>query len=219
MHTTERRLGVVEILSLELEVAGRTIRVFRQLLTDYLDGVGEIQLPAQEVDRLEDEADRLQRRLELELLQKETPSQWEADCIHLANAIEKIANQVEDASEFLVLTRPEIPGFLAEPLLLINNATVAAYESLAEGWDDFRNAPARLLDATHRVDDHEHSIDRILWDATRQIFSSGLGLAEKMHLKSFFDQVERISNRLEDAAHALEALAVREKNREARKGS
>ncbi len=213
MSTQERRITSIDIIGLEIDVIGRTLGVFHQLIKDYFGGDGELLASAQEIDRLEHESDRLERRLELMLLEQDSLNRFDTDCLHMASTIDKIADRTEDAAEFLVLTQPEIPGFLMEPLLRMSEGTVTCFELLREAWKLFQNDPALVIEATHRVSDQEEVIDQQLWSATRKVFDSDRSLSQKLQLKNLLDVLESISNRVEDAAHALEILAIRERNR------
>ena len=94
--------------------------------------------------------------------------------------IKYACDSFEDASDFLVLTRPRVPPMLLEPLVRITDVTVEAYAMLEEAWKAYRQDPTRVTDATHQVSDLEQKIDGFLWDATRAVFSSDLELAEKL---------------------------------------
>ena len=210
----ERRLDAIEILELELSVVNRTVQAFQKLLSDYFEGGGEILASAQEIDRMEKESDSLERKLEVLILTSKTVTAWNIECVHLADAMDKIANKVEDASDFLVLTRPHVPHSLIEPLLKMAQVTTEACEELTQAWEAFRENPSEITSCTHRIGDLEERIDKISWDATRSLFGLDLKLAEKIHLKGLIDHVAFISNRIEESAQVIEILALRERGRQ-----
>jgi uncharacterized protein Yka (UPF0111/DUF47 family) len=50
----------------------------------------------------------------------------------------------------------------------------------------------------------ESDVDKMEWDLTRQIFTSSLDYAHKIHLKLCLDSIVEITDRAEDAADQLE---------------
>ena len=49
----------------------------------------------------------------------------------------------------------------------------------------------------------ESSVDEMEWELTRQIFTSSLEYAHKIHLKLCLDNIVEIADRAEDAADGL----------------
>jgi uncharacterized protein Yka (UPF0111/DUF47 family) len=52
----------------------------------------------------------------------------------------------------------------------------------------------------------ESTIDDVEWKLTRQIFTSSLSLANKIHLNQFIETLTEISDQIEDTGDRLEIL-------------
>ena len=55
----------------------------------------------------------------------------------------------------------------------------------------------------------EKEADKISYALKKQIFSSELGLAEKIHLREFVDHIDAIADQAEDVADRLTIYAVK----------
>jgi len=127
----------------------------------------------------------------------------------LLSLADEIANLAESVASYIVLTRPQIPGFMEEGLNKIVSATLDTFQPLEEILKEFQKGSDNLLQLARSVGDMEQKVDRLQWELTKSVFKSDLPLAEKLLLKEFIDKIAAISDQIEDVSDRFEIMLVK----------
>lgn len=151
------------------------------------------------VRELEHDADSARREAEMALYDGAFMPVERGDYVALLEHVDKVANQCEAVSDFLVLTRPEVAKEVQVQLVDIMNTTKACYSNIPKMFTQFENKEA-VLDLARKVEEAESEVDLIYARLVRLVFKSENDLAHKLHIKMLLDRIAAISNRIEDAS-------------------
>ncbi len=182
---------------------------FQKMVHDYVTLEKGFKEEAYQVHKLEHKADTVRRKIAMKLYEGAFMPIYREDYILLAEVVDEVANLIEGASDFIVLTRPMIPEFLQDDLLRMVDATADSFVPLMDALDLVNNDLSQLMDMTRKVGDMERAVDELEWELTKKLFKSRLDKAEKLHLQQLIDRIALVSNTVEDAADRLEIMAVK----------
>ncbi|MDR7523400.1 MAG: TIGR00153 family protein, partial [Armatimonadota bacterium] len=206
-----REREVRELILQHLDKVGEVVARTRDVLEDYLAGRLEAaKAGAINVDHLETDADRLRRSVNDLLYRGAFLPIFRSDLHDFVERMDMIADAAETTCDFLLGQRPEIPAELADALRQILTHTQDAYAALHEAVHTFFTTAdeATIRDRLTVVGITESTIDDIEWKLTRQIFTSDLSLAAKIHLNQFLETLTEISDQVEDTGDRLEILHI-----------
>ncbi len=202
---------VRDLLLRHLDKVGECVARARAVMDDYLAGrVEEAKSGAVDVDHLETDADYMRRSVVDLLYRGAFLPIFRSDIHEFVERMDMISDAAEDMCDFLLGQRPEIPGEYAEHIRHILEHTQVAYGALHDAVTNFFTTPDQrvIRENLTRLGVTESLIDDIEWKMTRQIFTSGLPLAARTHLKQFLETLTEMSDRMEDAGDRLEALII-----------
>jgi predicted phosphate transport protein (TIGR00153 family) len=194
-----------------LDKVGECVARTREVLDDYLAGrLDAAKAGAINVDHLETDADALRRSVNDLLYRGAFLPIFRSDIHGFVERMDMVADAAETTCDFLLGQRPELGAELAEPLRQIAERTQTAFAALHEAVTTFfSSGDERVLrDRLRIVGVTESEIDDIEWKLTRQIFTSGATLADKIHLKQFLETLTEISDQIEDTGDRLEILHI-----------
>ena len=134
------------------------------------------------------------------------------DIYKLVESIDKVANAGEACCDFFLNQRPVIademkPAFVEvvrESLGIIDNLKLAV---LCYFKGECKIETVR--EHTKEVGMQESRVDKLEWDLTKAIFTSGMDFARQLHLKLCLDCIVEVSDRAEDAGDQLELAALK----------
>ncbi len=147
------------------------------------------------------------------------PAMERKDIYMMTGLVDKIANKVEKASDVVVYQRPDVPEDYKETLREIFETIVKTFRLFQEAVRLFgpcetlqafgslatiRQKIAAISIMESEIDDKECAI-------MRAIFRSELPLARKIQLERFVQWITEISDVIEDTAHRLDLLVIRER--------
>lgn len=208
-------------------ILGKKERIVEKLVVDFFQKVSQT-LP--ELDRLfacymkgdhgfkdcayrvhvnEHEADALRLEILKKIYEGAFLPFYREDYIILTFMGDDIANRAEEVASFLVLTRPEIPGFLREDLRKITSATIDIFDYLQKMIEEGLKKGAMTSNPTREIENVEQRIDRLQWELIKMLFKSELPLAEKLHLKNLIDGTASISDQIEAIAERFEGMMIK----------
>lgn len=131
------------------------------------------------------------------------------DLINIVARQDKIADRAESCCDFCLTQRPEIPDKFKDKfkeLLLASVKTFTPYKEAIENmFIDYKVVGDRIKD----VNTQEEEADTIEWHITRDVFTSELPLAQKIHIRELIFHVVCISDVIEDAADDLDIFMVK----------
>ena len=194
-----------------LDKVGECVARTGDVLDDYLAGrLDEAKTGAINVDHLETEADQMRRSVNDLLYRGAFLPIFRSDIHDFVERMDMVADMAETTCDFLLGQRPEFPGECGDSLKEIVALTKEAYSALHDAVATFFSSPDEKIirERLTKVGITESTIDDIEWKLTRQIFTSGLPLANKIHLNQFIETLTEISDQIEDTGDRLEILHI-----------
>ena len=178
-------------------------------MDDYLACDKAFKEECSEVDRLEHQADEVRREIECKLYEGAFLPIYREDYIHLIEQVDQIANQAEAVSQFITLTRPEIPEMVREDLRRIAQVSAESFDVILSSMEAIQKDMKKTFAVSEQVQKKEKEVDDIVWQMVKKIFKSDMDKGEKIHVKMLIDRIAAISNRIEDTADRLVLMAVK----------
>jgi predicted phosphate transport protein (TIGR00153 family) len=206
-----REKEVRTLILQHLDKVGEVVARTREVLEDYLAGrLDAAKAGAINVDQLETDADGLRRDVSDLLYRGAFLPIFRSDIHEFVEQMDRIADRAEETTDFLLGQRPEIPAEFHDTIRLIPEHTQEAFAALHDAVTTFfSTVDERVIrDRLKIVGVTESTIDDIEWKLTRQIFTSDLPLAGKIHLKQFLTSLTEISDQTEDTGDRLELLHI-----------
>ena len=190
-----------------LAEAERTLKLFFDKKID------DANRAAGEVDRIEREADALQRQIYRLLSSGAFLPILRGDIHGLVDAIDDLADFAEDVSDVATGEHPDVPeqvqGRLLEILSLTLDQCAVIREATISFFSASRPDDGAIRAQIKKVAEVEHAVDQKERSLRRAIFSSELPLANKLQLGQFLNLIASISDHAEDVSDTLSELMVK----------
>jgi hypothetical protein len=207
----KREQEVEKLFITHFKLIQKVLFRLERFFSNYFKGDRVFKKDALDIHNTEHEADTVRREIEIKLYQGAFLPVYRADYLILADRADKIANQAELVSDYVMLTRPNIPDFIREDLLNLIKTTISTYTPLMETLENFYKDMKTVIDLSFKVSQKEQEVDKIEWDITKKVFKSDLDLSHKLHLKHLIDHIGMISNQIEDTADRFDIMIVKRK--------
>jgi len=210
---------VRSLIDEHIETVGTVLATAHETVENFLnDDLETAKTCAREVDRLENKADQILRRITTRLQDGAFLPIMRKDVYQLAAAIDGVANAAESFCDFLLSQRPEIPPAFRGAFSDITSANIEMFPDLKEAvnylnlgnfhWSDDKDSTYRQI--ARRIGVEESNIDDLEWKLTREIFKSDLPLANKMHIHALLKQITHLSDHMENVADRIQIMITRE---------
>jgi len=217
---TEKESKVKEVIDEHVQKVGGCLGCFNGCLEAFLQGDGaRCESIHRNCDSVETEADILHRKIGEHLYSGAFPAIERKDIYMMTGVVDKIANKVKKASDLVAYQSPDVPEDYKQTLHEIVETIVKMFRIFREAVRLF--APFETLHAFDNlatirekiaaIGIMESEIDEKECAIMRTIYHSGLPLIHKIHLERFVRQITEISDVIEDAAHRLDILVIRER--------
>ncbi|MBK5251872.1 MAG: DUF47 family protein [Peptostreptococcaceae bacterium] len=165
-----------------------------------------------EISAMETDADAIRRRIVIELLKGNLLPQSRREVLCLIEEIDEIANESEEIMRDIYLQAVEIDDEYLDGLMAINKETklqlkklrIAVDKIFSDIWSENKN----LHELCFEIDAHESAVDIIEQSIIKDLYRSGLSLAEKNQLRYFVTKFADISDLAEDISDLLEKIIV-----------
>lgn len=167
---------------------------------------------ARRVRHLEEEADQMLREARELMYSGAYLPLVRADIYRLLSRVDDVANMAEQSCDVACLQNPDIPDQYHEKLLAILDLTADCFAQLScalAQYVDRKGDTATMRQHMHRVNKLESDVDHNGREITHELFLSGIPKAEKLHIQLFLNSIISISDATEDAADALDLVAVK----------
>jgi predicted phosphate transport protein (TIGR00153 family) len=125
----------------------------------------------------------------------------------MVESMDKVANAAEACCDFFLAQRIEIPDELKPQFIRVTRESfgiVAPLRDAMLSYIEGKGDVPSVREKAKQVGITESNVDEMEWELTRQIFTSSLEYAHKIHLKLCLDNIVEIADRAEDAADQLE---------------
>jgi len=198
MFGRKKEKEVKKLIMMHLEKVSITMNNMQDSVKFYLDGkIKEAKESGYQTHLVEEEADSLRREIIEKLHKGAFLPAFREDLIGFVAQQDKIADRSESCCDFFLTQRPEVPDEFIE---------FSPYkEAIVSMFEDYEVVKRNIKN----VNTFEEEADTVEWHIVRDIFSSKLDLARKIHLRQFVFHIVEISDVIEDAADNLDIFIVK----------
>ncbi len=198
-----------------LNTIDQGILVFKEGVKYYLENDDDnFSKNLEKLYKLEAKADTIVLKIRNEFFEHSLIPQYSADVVSLLDHLDDIIDTAKENLFQYDVEVPDIPKKLNSEFSKLTDVSCAAAEAVIPAVRSFFNNPSSIKDNEHRVYFYEKETDVLASDLKRKIFkdTKHLKLSQKIHLRYFTLHIEQISDRAEDAARILSALAIKTKD-------
>lgn len=163
------------------------------------------------VDQLENNADRLQREIENEMITHSILPQHRAEVSTLIDEMDEIIDALKSSLNEIYTEMPVIPPSLNKNFLSIAETSVNAGEELIPAARAYFKSPHTVREKLLKVYYFESETDKISLATKKVVFQEmpELDLAHKSQLRYILHHLANISDIAQKAADILSAMAIK----------
>jgi uncharacterized protein len=186
--------------------------VFREGIKAYLDKDADtFKRHLQKVDGLENNADRLQREIENEMITHSILPQHRSEVSALIDELDEIIDAIKSSLHEIDIEMPDIPESLNKNFISITETSINAAEELIPAARAYFKAPYTVREKLLKVYYFESETDKLSLSTKKIIFQKmpELDLAHKAHLRYIIHHIENISDLAQKAADLLSGMAIK----------
>jgi hypothetical protein len=186
--------------------------VFREGIKAYLDkDMDAFQRHLQKVDYLENNADRLQREIENEMITHSILPQHRSEVSTLIDELDEIIDALKSSLNEINIEMPDIPSSLNKNLISLAETSINAAEELIPAARAYFKAPYTVREKLLKVYYFESETDKLSFSTKKIIFQdmNELDLAHKAHLRYIIHHIENVSDLAQKAADLLSGMAIK----------
>jgi hypothetical protein len=186
--------------------------VFREGIRAYLEKDMEaFDRHLQKVDSLENNADKLQRSIENEMITHSILPQHRSEVSTLIDQLDEIIDAVKSTLNEICIEVPDIPPSLNKNIISLTETSVNSAEELIPAARAYFKAPYTVREKLLKVYYFETETDKISIQTKKIIFQEmkELDLAHKAHLRYIIHHIENISDLAQKAADLLSGMAIK----------
>lgn len=202
---------IVNLVREHLNKISETLASLTNLLEAYLsqqfDRISEL---AEEVRRLEHEADIVRRQVENIMYGGAFLPNFRGDLLGIIEAADKVANKAEYVADVLEIERPYIPLSLHTDIKRLLDMSLETYNALKMSINYLFEDLDQVVDYVKKTEEREHDVDGIERGLLRQIFAiSDISHGQKMHLKDLVRSIADIADRAEDCSDRVQIVSLK----------
>ena len=186
--------------------------VFREGIKAYLDkDMDAFQRHLQKVDYLENNADKLQREIENEMITHSILPQHRSEVSTLIDELDEIIDALKSSLNEINIEMPDIPFSLNKNLISLAETSINAAEELIPAARAYFKAPYTVREKLLKVYYFESETDKLSFSTKKIIFQdmNELDLAHKAHLRYIIHHIENVSDLAQKAADLLSGMAIK----------
>ena len=186
--------------------------VFREGIKAYLDkDMDAFQRHLQKVDYLENNADRLQREIENEMITHSILPQHRSEVSTLIDELDEIIDALKSSLNEINIEMPDIPFSLNKNLISLAETSINAAEELIPAARAYFKAPYTVREKLLKVYYFESETDKLSFSTKKIIFQdmNELDLAHKEHIRYIIHHIENVSDLAQKAADLLSGMAIK----------
>ena len=188
------------------------ILVFRAGIKTYLDkDMDSFKRHLNKIDSLENNADRLQREIENEMIMHSILPQHRSEVSTLIDELDEIIDAMKSSLHEIDIEIPDIPSSLNKHFISLTETSLNAAEELMPAARAYFKAPYTVREKLLKVYYFESETDKISFSMKKVIFQemNELDLAHKAHLRYIIHHIETISDLAQKAADLLSGMAIK----------
>jgi len=185
--------------------------VFREGIKAYLEkDMDSFRRHLQKVDNLENNADRLQREIENEMITHSILPQHRSEVSALIDELDEIIDALKSSLNEINIELPDIPASLNKNFISLTETSANAAEELIPAVRAYFKTPYTVREKLLKVYYFESETDKLSLSTKKIIFQemNQLDLAHKAHLRYLIHHIENISDLAQKAADLLSGMAI-----------
>jgi hypothetical protein len=165
----------------------------------------------QKVDWLENNADRLQREIENEMITHSILPQHRQEVSTLIDELDEIIDALKSSLNEINIELPDIPTSINKNLISLAETSINAAEELIPAARAYFKAPYTVREKLLKVYYFESETDKLSLMTKKIIFQDmkELDLAHKAHLRYIIHHIENVSDLAQKAADLLSGMAIK----------
>jgi len=186
--------------------------VFREGIKSYLNkDMDTFRRHLQKVESLENNADRLQREIENEMITHSILPQHRSEVSALIDELDEIIDAIKSSMNEINIEMPEIPTSLNKNFISLTETSINAAEELIPAARAYFKAPYTVREKLLKVYYFESETDKLAFSTKKIIFQemNDLDLAHKAHLRYIIHHIENVSDLAQTAADLLSGMAIK----------
>jgi len=188
------------------------VLVFREGIRSYIEkDLESYKRHLQKVDTLENNADKLQRMIENDMITHSILPQHRAEVTKLIDRVDEIIDTIKKSLNEIITEMPEIPEELNKDFITLAEASANAAEELIPAARAYFKAPYTVREKLLKVYYFESETDKLSIKTKKKIFQEikSIDLAHKAHLRFIVHHIENISDLAQKAADLLSGMAIK----------
>ena len=184
--------------------------IFRSGLKDYIENnESSFAQRIEVIDRLEEKADNLRRRIENQLYTHTLIPEHRGDVLGILESTDNVIDTLKETLNQFEIERPSIPHEFNQNYIELTEMSILASESLVQATRAFFRDVNAVNDHLHKVYFYEKEADRLGNNLKRSIFKKEIDLSQKIHLRYFAYHIQNISDRAEEVADRLAIYTIK----------
>ncbi|MEN8223987.1 MAG: DUF47 family protein [Bacteroidota bacterium] len=195
-----------------IDTVEQGILVFKEGVTNYLNNEkASFADKIERIERLEANADKLQRKIDDEFYRRSILPQNAGDIESMLDLIDEIIDIAKDNLYQFDAELPFVPTELTNDFIrLAETSSEAALAAFPAARTFFRE-PLKVKEMLSKVYFYEKEADKISRNIKRRLFHEmkDLELSQKIHLRYFALHIETVSDKAESLADMLSILALK----------
>ena len=193
-----------------LDVVAKGSLAMKKAVEAYLDHKdAEFGSRIEMVSEYESQADELRKQTETTLYTYALIPESRGDVLGLLETLDNVIDCAKEVLQSFEVQRPQIDEVFREPFLQLADASNLAVENVVAAARCYFREVHQVRHHINKVDFYESEADRAGLELKRQIFSSELELARKLHLRYFAEQIESISDIAEDVGERISIATIK----------
>lgn len=204
---------VIELILKHLDTVEESMKTSLRSIDFYLkDDISHAKVHARNARSLESEADLIRHDIRDQLYSGAYLPLLREDIYKLVESIDKVSNAGEACCDFFLNQRPPVPEEMRPHFLAVAKDSLGIIDLLKLAVLCYFKGECKIevvREHTKEVGLQESRVDKLEWDLTKEIFTSSLDYAHKLHLKLCLDSIVEASDRAEDAADQLELATLK----------
>ena len=213
MALFKKEKEVIELIIKHLDVVEDCAQTSLKAGEFYLqDEISQAKDHARKSQSLESEADLIRHDIRDKLYSGAYLPLLREDVYKLVESIDKVANAAEACCDFFLNQRPAVPTEMGSHFLAVTRESLGIIVSLKLAVLCYLKGDCKIetvRDHTREIGLQESRVDKLEWDLTKQIFTSEMDFAHRLHLKLCLDSIVEVSDRAEDAGDQLELATLK----------
>jgi predicted phosphate transport protein (TIGR00153 family) len=213
MALFKKEKEVIELIIKHLDVVEDCAQSSLKAGEFYLqDEISQAKDHARKSQSLESEADLIRHDIRDKLYSGAYLPLLREDVYKLVESIDKVANAAEACCDFFLNQRPAVPTEMGSHFLAVTRESLGIIVSLKLAVLCYLKGDCKIetvRDHTREIGLQESRVDKLEWDLTKQIFTSEMDFAHRLHLKLCLDSIVEVSDRAEDAGDQLELATLK----------